>query len=405
MFTASALAALSLLAAVQNPPPPDSIQKERATLLRSALKPYGAFQGVDRDGRLLLRAEGEKEDKAWTVDPDAEIRLRGTWGAIEDLVPGERLWVWIRLDRESKPRAVFMITDEISEQDIHQVLYTLVSADAVEKSVVVRRKLDGKKEQTRTLKVHPSAALSREGDDFVFRSASPETVARARPEASVYVQTANEEIVRLVDVEGLAKLKEAQKARVEERWRKIGLPGTLVGLHLLSGEIDLAMDHEAMRWARSLKSGDLVTLKLAKPVQAMVQEVRPWYERTRLTLVCAGRNLADVAAGHRIRLGITEPAAEALASRLPTDSGRPREAAARAEWMLASTYCACSIAGDGCTGMYYTLAACNGMTCGMPNRVRKFVKPLIEKGDSDREVFERMETEFGLSIWKPHLLR
>jgi cytochrome c-type biogenesis protein CcmH/NrfF len=73
--------------------------------------------------------------------------------------------------------------------------------------------------------------------------------------------------------------------------------------------------------------------------------------------------------------------------------------------MLASTYCGCSIHGDVCTGMFYTLAACNTMTCGMPNQVRKFVRTLIEKGLSDKEIFERMEKEFGASIWKPHLLR
>ena len=73
--------------------------------------------------------------------------------------------------------------------------------------------------------------------------------------------------------------------------------------------------------------------------------------------------------------------------------------------MLASTYCSCSIAGDVCTGMFYTLAACNTMTCGMPKRVRGFVGPLIEKGLTDREIFEKMEAELGPAIWKPHLLR
>ena len=55
--------------------------------------------------------------------------------------------------------------------------------------------------------------------------------------------------------------------------------------------------------------------------------------------------------------------------------------------------------------MFYTLAACNTMTCGMPNQVRKFVRPLLDKGLSDREVFEAMEKEYGPSMWKSHLLR
>jgi len=55
--------------------------------------------------------------------------------------------------------------------------------------------------------------------------------------------------------------------------------------------------------------------------------------------------------------------------------------------------------------MFYTLSACNTMKCGMPNRVRNFVTPLLEKGLSDKEVLERMEAEFGPGIWRPHLLR
>jgi len=284
----AALAILSLALAVQDPPAPDNIQKERASLLRSALKPHAAFQGVDRDGRIVLQVEGETGEKAWPIDPDAEIRIRGYWGGLEDLAQGERIWLWTRVDRDGKPRAVFMIADEMSEQDIHQVPYTLAAVDGEQKTVVLRRKLDGKTEQTRSLKISPSMVLSKEGDQYVFRSASPDLVVKVAVEGTVFVQSAGETLLRLADAEALSKLKEAQKARMEERWRKQGLPGTVTGIHLLSGEIDLAMDHEGMRWARSLKPGDRVTLQLEKPVKAAVAEVRSWYERTRLSLVSNG---------------------------------------------------------------------------------------------------------------------
>jgi hypothetical protein len=404
-LTAFAIAILPFLAGIQDPSPSDSIQKERASLLRSALKPYATFQGVDREGRIVLRGEGDADEKTWAVDPEAEIRVQGYWGGLEDLVKGERLWVWARVDRENKPRAVFMIADEISEQDIHQVPYTLASADPAKRIIVIRRKLDGKTEATRSLTVPAAWTFSCEGDDFVIQPASPETALRVRTGGGVYVQTAGEEVVLLAGVDGLSKLKQAQKARMEERWRKHGLPGTVQGIHLLSGEIELALDHEGMRWARSLKLGDRVTLNLEKPIKAAVQEVRPWYERTRLALVSNGRDLADVAVGRRIRVGVAEPAGDLLASRTPPDAGRPREAAARAEWILSSMYCSCPISRDVCTGMFYTLAACNTMTCGMPERVRKFVRPLIEKGLTDKEIFDRMDTEFGAAMWNPHLLR
>lgn len=366
---------------------PDPIAKERTSLLRHSLKPHAAFLGLDREGRVRLRVEGDPEEKAWPLDPEAEIRVHGTWGAVEDLKAGERVWAWVRTDRDKKPRGIFMIADEMSEQDIHQIPYVVGERDAAANTVTIRRKLDGKTEQSRTLR---TAAALMEG---------------LRPGGEVYVQTAGDELIRAATADALADLKRIQKDRLEERWRKSGLPGTVSALHLLSGELELTLDHEAIRWGRSLKPGDKATLNLEKPVTASVLEVRPWYERTRVTLVTIGRDLADVTAGRRIRVSIAEPGAEQLRSPIPLDAGRPREAAARAEWMLASTYCGCSIHGDVCTGMFYTLAACNTMTCGMPNQVRKFVKPLIEKGLSDAEIFQAMEKEYGASIWKPHLLR
>lgn len=55
--------------------------------------------------------------------------------------------------------------------------------------------------------------------------------------------------------------------------------------------------------------------------------------------------------------------------------------------------------------MVYTLAACNSMKCGMPNRVRGFVRPLVEKGLTDKEILAEMEREFGAAIWRSHLLK
>ena len=379
-------AALLLILLLQDKPALDPIAKERTSLLRHSLKPHAAFLGVTPDGRVRLRVENDPQEKEWPLDPEAEIRVHGTWGAPGDLTAGERVWAWVRVDRENKPRAVFMLADEISEQDIHQVPYAVTSADGAARTVVLRRKLDGKTEQSRTLKVAAAVTMPKEGEEL-------------------YVQTSGDELLRAATAETLAGLKAAQKAKLEERWRKTGLPGTVTGLHLLSGEIEVTLDHEAIRWGRSLKAGDKVAINVAKPIQASVLETRPWYERTRVTLVSIGRDLADVAIGSRLRLSVDAPPAELLQSPIPLDAGRPRDPAARAEWMLASTYCGCSIHGDVCTGMFYTLAACNTMTCNMPNQVRKLVRPLIEKGMSDKEIFEAMEKEFGASIWRPHLLR
>jgi hypothetical protein len=219
------------------------------------------------------------------------------------------------------------------------------------------------------------------------------------------VRTTGRELLEIAGEDGLAAMKDAQRKKLEERWRRTGLPGTVAALHPSTGEAELLLDHEAMRWGRALKAGDLVTLRVDPPVAALVLDVKPWNERTRLSVAAVARDVAELRTGQRLRVGVPEPAADLLASRLPPDAGRPRDEAARGEWFLASTYCSCSIAGDVCTGMFYTLASCNAMTCGMPNRVRGFVGPLVQKGLTDREILERMEREFGDGIWKPHLLR
>jgi len=384
-----AVAALLILCApLQEPPPADAILKGRATLLRAAIKPYAAFLKADAaKGEILLRMETDSQEKAWPLDPDAEVRVHGSWGRLDELPAGERVWVWIRPDRQNKPKSVFLIADEISEQDIHQVPYALASVDPDKREIEVRRKLDGKKEESRTLKVPASIELP------------------GKTGGTLYLQTAAGDVRRLVDAEGLEAIRRAQGERLAERWRKEGLPGSVAALHAQTGEAEVLLDHEAMRWGRSVKPGDRVKLLLAPAVEAVVTDARPWNEKTRLTLATFGKDLADLHPGARVRVSVKEPAADTLKAKIPPDAGRAREGAARAEWLLASTYCACSISGDGCTGMYYTLAACNGMTCGMPNRVRKFVSPLVEKGLADPEILERMEKEFGASIWKPHLLR
>jgi hypothetical protein len=330
------LVLLALLACPQDKPKkdptdPKQIVLDRSSFLRTAVKAYAVFVRAGK-GELVLRKEGEAEETAVAIDPDAEVRAQGYWGGVEDLVAGDRVWTWTRLDREGKPRAVIMVADEVSEQDIHQIPYFLASVDAAKREVVVKRKLDGKNEQSRTLRAHPSLALG----EGLF----------AKIDGLVYVRTTGSELIGATDQDGLAALKEAQKTRLEERWRKEGLPGAIGAFHPLVGELEVVLDHEAIRWGRSIKPNDAVRIALEKPVHAAVLEARPWNERTRVMLAVNGRELSDLGPGRRVRLMVPEPAAELRVSKLPPDAGRPREGAERLEWFLASTYCVCSVAGD-----------------------------------------------------------
>ena len=57
---------------------------------------------------------------------------------------------------------------------------------------------------------------------------------------------------------------------MRRRWAEEGLPGTVIFLHL-SGEMEFMLDHEAIRWGRSLKPGDKVKLQTTPPVPAVVK--------------------------------------------------------------------------------------------------------------------------------------
>ena len=152
-------------------------------------------------------------------------------------------------------------------------------------------------------------------------------------------------------------------------------------------------------------SGAEVTVMLDPPVKGILRAVESWHEKTRLRIATSGPALRDLRAGHRLRVKVAEPPRDVLESAHPAGIGRARDRQQRIEWFLANTYCSCSIAGDGCTGMFYTLASCHPGRCGMPKRIRSFVGERIDKGMTDAKILEAMLESQGPKCLKPHLLR
>ena len=88
----------------------------------------------------------------------------------------------------------------------------------------------------------------------------------------------------------------------------------------------------------------------------------------------------------------------------PPDLGRPRSKAERVEWFLASTYCTCGVSKDVCTGHFYTLASCNPNGCGKPNTRRAEIAEMIDRGLTDRLIFDALLKEAGPLLLRPHLM-
>jgi Protein of unknown function (DUF3179) len=310
-----------------------------AEFLRLLPKPWATLKAVDPKARTVaLLLDGEREVKTWPVEPDAEVKVGGWWARLDQFRSGDRVWVWLKLNRKKSPISVVMLADEVSEFDMHGSL--------------------------------------------------------SKPAAGEKPKFTAEQVE--------AKRKE-QKARLRKRWAEDGLPGTLTFLHVFSGELEITLDHEAMRWGRSLRVGDVVHLTAEPPIKGLVKAVTPWRERTVVRLVVGELESSELKIGQRLGLKMTAPAMAVEDSPYPPDIDRPRAGAERVEWFLASTYCACGVGKDTCTGHFYTLASCNPNGCGMPNRVRKDVVGMIERGSSDRQIWDELVKAHGPLMLRPHL--
>lgn len=349
-----------------------------AEFLRSVPKHFATLKAVDAARRrVTLLIEGEKLPKVWPVAADAEIKIAGWWGRLDQFTLGDRVWVWFQTDRKKQAIAVAMLADELSEQDIHGSGLTLTRRDT--DSIKVKR---GEKNE-RTLKTKDAGA--------------------AMVGKPVYVQSAGDKARLVLDTAGFEARRDAQKATLRKRWIEEGLPGTVTFLHRFSGEMEVMLDHEAMRWGRSLKLGDKVTLVAEPPMPGIVKEVRPWRERTLLRLVVNSHDQADLSLGQRMRLKMTAPSLEVDTAKLPPDLDQPRTKDERVEWFLANIYCSCGVNGDVCTGHFYTLASCNPNGCGMPRHMRKVIAEQIDKGLRDKQIFELLLKEHGPDLLRQHL--
>jgi hypothetical protein len=310
-----------------------------AEFLRLLPKPFATVTRIDPDARTVsLLADGEKEAKTWPVEPDAEVKVAGWWGRLAQFKSGDRVWVWLKLDRKKSPTSVVMIADDVSEFDMH-------------------------------------------GSLKLKKGETPRIAA-----------------------EEVEKKRLEQRAWLRRQWTEEGLPGTLAFHHVFSGELELALDHEAMRWGRSLTPGDTVYLQAAPPIKAVVKAVTPWRERTVVRLVVGELESSELKSGQRLALKMTPPAETVEASLYPPDIDRARSKADRIEWFLASTYCTCGVSKDICTGHFYTLASCNPNGCGMPNARRDELAEMIDRGMTDRQIFDALLKQAGPLLLRPHLM-
>jgi hypothetical protein len=385
LFCSAAILLMTAVASADEPKKVEAKVKEIAGVaefLRGVPKHFAQLKAVDRENRrVTLLIEGDTVAKTWDLMPDAEVKFHGWWGRLEQFNLGDRVWVWFQTDRQKQPISVMMIADELSEQDIHDVTWTALEISDM-------------------AKLHPSKGADR---SLQFMSSTLNEGAKKGERAYFQSRGDKADLVRLIlGVDAFEQHRSKQREWLAKRWTEQGLPGAVTFLHQLSGEMELMLDHEAMRWARSLKAGASITIDSIKGV---VREANPWRERTRVRLVVAALDQADMRVGQRIHMKMTPPSSAIQQSPLPPDIGLRKDRHERIEWFLASIYCTCLVRGNICTGHFYTLASCNPNGCGQPNMVRKQIGQYIDEGKSDEQIFDSLVKEYGPGLLKPHLLQ
>lgn len=351
-----------------------------AEFLRLLPKPFATLQAVDARARTVtLLMDGEKVAKVWPVEPDAEIKVMGWWGRLGQLKVGDRVWVWLKLNRKKEPVAIAMIADEPSQQDIHGNLLEVKGVEGL------RVRFTTKKQAERTLGWTTGEPLPKVGD-------------------KLFVQSFGTEVRWAAPADGFEEMRAAQRAELRKRWETRGLPGAVSVQHSFSGELEVMIDHEGMRWTRSLNRGDTVHIQVDPPIKAVVKSVSPWRERTLLRLVVGELAAADLRPGDRVGVKMSPPSDDVVTAAYPPDIDRPRTKDDRVEWFLANIYCTCKVRGDICTGHFYTLASCNPNGCAAPNETRRRIREMIDQTLTDRQVWDALLKEKGPAMRAPHLL-
>src|SRR5262249_50810362 len=94
-----------------------------AEFLRLLPKSFAIVKAIDPAAhQVTLLLDGDRLAKGWPLEPDAEVKIGGWWGRLEQVKPNDRVWVWLKLDRKKTRVSVVMLADDVSEFDMHSTL-------------------------------------------------------------------------------------------------------------------------------------------------------------------------------------------------------------------------------------------------------------------------------------------
>src|SRR5262245_33364866 len=175
-----------------------------AEFLRDVPKHFAILKSIDqRRNQVTLLIDGEVLPKVWSLVPDAEIKVMGWWGRLDQFTVGDRVWVWFKTDRKKHAVAISMIADEPSEQDIHGEGLTVERVTAGSKG-------DGPPSQ---MWVKGAGAKGKSRVIDIGRMT-------VQPGGQVYVQSTQKAARLVLTPEEFEKRRAEQKNKLRDRWVK-----------------------------------------------------------------------------------------------------------------------------------------------------------------------------------------
>jgi hypothetical protein len=240
------------------------------------------------------------------IRADTEIHFRDSWGELGDYFPGEHVMLFVYVDDERKwtyPRA---IQDDLHVAARHGWFAKVTAIDTTARTyATVREEKDGQGKVVKEVRGDYSYSPGVK----VWKGATPGAIDSLMLGDEVIQQLVRIEgkkvAVEIVDRAGDKEIAAAQDAKHHADEDRLGLPGYVTDVDVLTGGVTVTVAWSSAARAKSLKPGQALAIQPgdgAKVFAAAVCEVQAVDQRARLQLLVNSRVASRLAYGQALRL-------------------------------------------------------------------------------------------------------
>ena len=340
---------------------------------------------------VTVFADKDKKEHTLLLTPQTEFYVEGAWGAAGDFKRGQSVYLIATTDEHGELMKVHALADDFSIQSMSRP-YEVKEYDKNHGRLVL--------EDTKGSKGPVRVAVNRRTHFFTH---GEDIKTGARVFCNMTRAGGEWTAIEVADEASFEARRNERLKQQRERLGKQGLSGTVIALDGSAHKISVMVRRADSWYARSLKIGDLATVK-GKAFEGAgwrVAGIHPDYSRIRVELEFRGSAAREVARGDGVAIFAALP--DRVEGQGPPDLDRFRGRQERIDYFLSTVYCSCGMMGDSCAGHWNTLAACKLHGCGMPNLVSRQIGEWIDGGRSDAEILAGLIKANGTNMLRPHV--